>query len=128
MALTVSYSETRFIQKIFFDWVSDAAGVCTGNSKKLSGRIARVTFVPSGTATPTNNYKLKLLDEDSFDVLMGYGEAGLSDTNTTAVIPRIGDAVGGVPSYPVVIDGKLTVNVSNAGNAKAGRVTLYLER
>lgn len=128
MAVTVTYSETRFIQKINMSWTSDVAGAATGSTKKISGRIVRVTIVPSGVDVPTENYTLLINDADNIDVLMGYGAAGLSATLSRTIVPRINDAVLGQPSYPVVVDGNLSFVIAGAGNTKSGTVSIYIER
>lgn len=126
--VSVSYSESRLVQKVNIAWTSNASGDATVDTKKLSGKVSRVTFIPSGVSVPTAGYTVRLNDNDGVDILLGYGLAGLSATATVTVVPMINDAVLGQPSYPVVIDGLLSFTVANSGNATSGIVSLYLER
>lgn len=49
---TITYSETRTVQKVTMDWLSDASGdVDTTHTKHLSGILERVVFIPDGGAT-----------------------------------------------------------------------------
>jgi len=123
--VTITYSETRTVKKVTFDWTSDAAGDATADSKALSGQILRVCFVPdSGGTQPTDLYDVVLNDADGLDVLQGLG-ANLSNTTASNVVPIVTDGTAG-NAAPVAIDGVLSLSVSNAGNAKGGKVILYL--
>lgn len=126
--LAVTYSETRAVKKINMLWISDGAGAVSGSTKKVSGRVVRVTIVPSIVDVPTENYTMQINDADGIDILMGYGSAGLSATIKRTIVPRINDAVLGQPSYPVVIDGNLSFVVAGAGALKAGTVSIYIEQ
>ena len=126
--LVTTYSESRIIQKVNFNWTSNASGDCSGDSKRVSGKILRATFIPSGSAVPTDGYTARINDNDGMDVLMGYGAAGLSATITRTIIPMVNDAVLGQPSYPIAVDGLLSLVVAGAGNVRSGVVSLYIER
>lgn len=125
MAVTVSYSETRRVQKVTLTWVSDGAGAASGSTKKVSGNVYRVVFIPSSLTAPTENYTAILTDTDGVDVLMGYGGLGLSATITRSVVPMEMDTAG-QPAFPFVVDGVLTLTIAGAGNTKAGTVILYI--
>lgn len=126
MAITISYSETRVIKRVVFDWVSDASGDATVQTKDLSGKISRITFSPdSGGTQPTDNYTALIEDEDAIDVTVGYGGAGLSNASASSIVPMLSVVSSG--DSRIVIDGKLTLTIAGAGNAKGGTVTIYLE-
>ena len=121
MSVTFSDSNTQTIRKYTISWTSDASGNATANTIVLSGSIARINFVPgSGDTQPTDLYDLTLKDSDGIDILLGSG-ADLSNTIATTIIPLIS-------SNKIVINEKLAIAVSNAGNAKTGTVTLYINR
>ena len=119
-SITFLYSETRTFKKVTFDWLSDASGDVSGNlSKVLSGIIERIVFVPDGGGTaPTALYDVLLNDVEGVDVLNGAG-ANLSATVTTQAGPAL---TGGQMAF----DDALDLVVSNAGNAKGGKVFIYI--
>lgn len=123
--VTITYDETETVRKIKLDWLSSAGGAADGVTKKLSGQILRVIFKPDAAGTqPTDLYDVVLNDEESVDVLAGLG-ANLSNANTTQVVPVVTDGNNGNMA-PMAVSDKLTLAVTNAGNAKGGEITLYL--
>lgn len=110
-----------------FDWVSDASGDATLPSQvPVSGAIARVVFVPSASDAPSANYDVTLTDADGIDVLAGQG-ADLSETDASHVCPGVPLTDGTTTSVLLtVVDSILTLNVSNAGDTKAGKVVVYV--
>ena len=123
-SIAIIQSGSRTVKKLELDWLCDASGNVNGvDTEAISGEILRVTFTPDGGGTaPTNLYDVTLDDEDGIDVLNGKG-ANLSNTTTTSIAPLYGD--GTTTNRPVAVDGKLTLDVSNAGNAKGGIVAVY---
>ena len=127
--VVVNYSESRLIQKVTISWTTNASGDATIDTKRLSGRVVRASFIPSGVDVPTASYTVRINDNDGIDILSGYGLAGLSATNSTTVTPMAVDSILGQPSsYPFVIDGVLSVTVGSAGANTSGRISLYIER
>ena len=114
------------VVKHTFDWVSAADGSATlPSGLAVSGQILRVVIDP-GAVTPTNLYDRTLTDSDSVDVLAGQG-ANLSDTATLSICPGTPLKDGTTTSViPTVVDGILTLNVTNAGDTKAGKVVVYV--
>jgi len=115
------------VVKHTFDWVSSGGGAATVPSGlAITGKIERVVFIPSASAIPTTLYDVTLTDENGIDVLAGQG-ANLSETTASSVCPgtalKDGTTVGVVQT---VVDGILTLNVTNAGASKAGQVILYV--
>lgn len=107
--------------KVLLDWLSDSSA---GNGTfvldgKYSGKLKWAAFKPdSGGSAPTNLYDITITTADGLDILIGSG-ADLSGTTTKVVAET---ALG------VMVDDTLTMNLSNAGNAKGGLVWLFLER
>jgi len=119
MAGTVVTTEETFgtIKKIKFAWTSSAGGAADATTVAgFSGAIERLVTVPDGTDVPTDNYDVVVNDEDGNDVLMAAGQ-NRSSTVTQQVLAS---------SLGVVANDKLTLGVTNAGNAKKGTVYLYL--
>lgn len=128
MGWSVSYRQYGTdIVKHTFDWVSDGSGNATlPSSIAVSGQIVRVVFIPSASAAPTSLYDVTLTDADSMDVLAAQG-ANLSATVTSHVCPGTPLKDGTTTSVlPLVVDSVLTLNVSNAGASKAGKVVVYV--
>lgn len=128
MGWSVSYRQYGTdIVKHTFDWVSDGSGNATlASSLVVSGQIHRVVFVPSASAAPTTLYDVTLTDADSVDVLAGQG-ADLSEAVASSLCPGTPLTDGTTTSVlPTVVDSVLTLNVSNAGAAKAGKVVVYV--
>lgn len=115
----------REIKTVSWAWISDGAGAANGvDTIALSGEILRVVTNP-GSPAPTDNYDIVILDADGADVLGGLGAN--RDTATTEEFVPVLETVVGSNSYAsrVVISSLLTLQVTNAGNAKQGTVTLY---
>jgi hypothetical protein len=128
MSWDVSYRENGSdVVKHRVSWTSDGSGDASEVSpQSVSGQIERVVFVPSATAAPTNLYDIVLTDEHGLDVLGGQG-ANLSNSASSHVCPGTPLKDGTTTSVrPMVVDGALTLTVSNAGASKAGEVILYV--
>ena len=97
------------------DWVSAADGTASGDLGNVyNGVTYNVVFVPSATAPPTALYNVTITDDFGLDILAG-GGAGRSATAKERVTPT-----------PIQYHGNLTLNVSNAGDTKAGSIYLYV--
>lgn len=119
--IVLSDSATNIIRKYTINWTSSVGGAADGTTVVLSGAIERVNFVPDGTDVPTNGYTVTLTDTDGIDVLQGIGALGLSDTVATTAIPMISN-------NKIVINDALTVTIAGAGNAKKGKISLYISK
>lgn len=115
------------VVKHTFAWVSNSSGNATLSSGiAISGEIQRVVFVPSAAASPTALYDVTLTDEDGIDVFAGQGE-NLSATVALSVCPGTPFKDGTtIFERSTVVDSILTLNVSNAGDSKAGKVVVYV--
>lgn len=119
MVVTTTVSRPQSVTKITYDWLSDDAdGTATGaTATAIDGVLIGLTTVPDGGgAAPTDNYDVTVTDADGHDVLLGAG--GDRDTANTEHVTGASLAASAASV--------LTVNVSNAGNANAGLVILYI--
>lgn len=128
---TMSFTPTQRggITRIVIDWLSDdATGAVSGISPVLSGFLIKGQTDP-GAVAPDDNYDIILTDPESVNVLLlSHDDLLNRDTaNTEEVYFALQpDAATTVAAYPVVSEA-LTVAVTNAGNAKAGQIILYLQ-
>lgn len=121
MAGTVTLTETNRIsriQKIKWAWTSTAGGaadqVTTG---KYYGRVVALVTIPAAAGSaPTDDYDITITDSEGYDVMQAAG-ANRDTANTETAVPA---------AYSVAF-GALTLNVTNAGNAKGGTAILYIE-
>lgn len=117
MAVTITEETFGAVKKIAFVWTSDAAGAASGTTDGVySGSVERLVTVPDGVAAPTDLYDIVVNDEDDTDVLMGAGANRATATTQQVLASSLG----------IVANDKLSLAVSNAGNAKQGTVYLYI--
>lgn len=116
-SVTITYSSTRPAMKsVTWTWTSDASGDVSGtDTKTLSGEAVKWVTNP-GAAAPTDDYDVVVNDEDSADVAVGV-LADRDTANTEAAYPAAN-------TYHA-FDSKLSIVVSNAGNAKGGTLTMF---
>lgn len=125
MAITDTFEGGSY-RKISIPWTSDSGGAATvamvaGTDKPIFGFIVQVEFV-QGT-TPTTGYDVTLTNSNGTDVLLGAGANIASASNS--IVPITYNSV----MNPVMcVSDLLTLNVTNAGNAKSGTVVLYVKR
>ena len=96
-------------------WTSDASGNCDAGVVHIDGQLQRVVTDPSGTAAPTDDYDITLVDEDGYDI--AGGQLANRDTANTETV---------VLTAALLHYGNVTVTVANAGNAKSGTIKLYV--
>ena len=117
---TVTVTEETFgsIKKIAWAWTSDGSGVVSGTltTHAYTGALERLVTDPDGTAAPTDNYDVTILDEDGTDILMGAG----ADRDTANIEQVLRTSLG------VVANDTLELRIAAAGAAKSGVVWLYL--
>lgn len=114
------------------DWVSTSGGSVsfTGSRAVVGIGPLRAWTIPSASAAPTDNYDVTLKDDLAVDVLNG-GGANRDTANTeelTAGAPLMAgsDGPNSAPMYRA-LNGVLTLDVSNAGNAKEGSVVIRMK-
>ncbi len=118
MAGTVTTVEVKVfsIKRVTFTWESSAGGAADATTTDVfDGKLLAVTTDPDATA-PTDNYDVEVQDADGRDLLLGAGA-----NRDTAVTEFIKGADLGA-----VAGSKLTLAVTNAGNAKKGVVVVWL--
>lgn len=106
-------------KKIVAAWTSDnATGAVSGTTTAaFDGAIIGLTTIPgAGAAAPDDNYDVAITDVDGHDVLLGAG-ANRDTLNTEHVTSATLACVAG---------SKLTVAITNAGNANTGTVILWV--
>ena len=116
---TVVAAEETFgtVKKITFAWTSTAGGAADAPTvATFSGKIEALVTIPDAVDAPTTLYDVTVTDADGVDVLAGAG-ANRSATATELVLAS---------SLGIVANDLLTVNITNAGAAKKGRVVVYL--
>ncbi len=123
-AQEVTLTETTHtsVKRVYWDWLcTDAGVVLSATTKTYDGLLERAVFIPDnpggGGTQPTNAYDITITDADGVDVLAGLG----ADTTNNATVVKT-HANG----LTAVAGSILTLNVSNAGNAKGGITILYL--
>lgn len=109
----------KLVQRIVFDWTSSSGGAADATFL-LKGFILKFVTDPDNTAAPTDNYDLSIVDEDGADVLIGQGADRDTATTETVYPAQSGGAI------PVFHAGTVTFTIANAGNAKAGRVVMWV--
>lgn len=139
-SMTFSYDEGHDgaggrgrIKKLIADWVSDDSnGTASGTTRKIVGRLIKIVTDP-GSAAPTDNYNVTIVDPKSVNVVAGCQNAadlGTRHTTTTQetylYLENADDTPIGTSLFPVVCDA-LTIGVANAGNSKTGQIILYYE-
>lgn len=106
-------------RKIVWAWTSgdgaEGGTVTKATANAYDGKIVGLTTDPGATA-PTDNYDITITDADGHDVLLGAG-ADRDTANTEHVAEASLGAVAG---------SVLTLNVTNAGDAKIGTVILWI--
>ena len=121
MAGTVTLTEQTvgLLKKVTFAWVSDAAGAADKVTTNIfSGEVVRAVHIPdSGGTQPTDLYDVDVNDADGADLLHG-NAANISNAAPTETAPK--DGLGALEKS------KLTLAVTNAGNAKGGKTILYI--
>lgn len=121
MAGTVTTTEIIHapVKKVVFDWISSAGGAADAiTTAVLTGRVIYAAQLPASAGTqPTDAYDVTVVDADGVDVLKGLG-ANLS--NAAGTYKADSDGLG------AVVESKLTLAVTNAGNAKAGKTILFI--
>lgn len=119
VSITESSNPKTAIKRVIWDWACTDGGIVTGSvtTEKYTGQVVRLVTNPdASTSNPTDNYDVQVLDSDGGDVLMGAG-ADRDTANTEQVLAS---------SLGYVYDSTLTLEITNAGDAKSGLVILYI--
>lgn len=121
MAGTVTVTERTHtsVKLIEFDWLSDASGDATATTTKAyDGEVLALATDPDASpADPSVDYDVEITDDQGLDILAGAG----ADRSATAV-----EYVTDQATLGAVAGSKLNLAVSNAGNATAGVVWVWI--
>lgn len=124
MAAEVTLTEETFgvIKKIKWAWKAHTDGKVAKTTPKASttktynGELVRLVTIPDSTTAPTDNYDIKIYDDDGVDVLVGAG----ADRDSAATEQVLAENLG------VVANDKLTLEIENAGSGAKGTTILYI--
>ena len=108
-------------QSIVWTWTSDIGGAATIQTTQFYNGIPIQVIFDHNTDTgtkPTTAYDVTITNEEGYDILGGNG-ANLSSTGAD-VYKHHSDGMG------MAVYSQLTLNVSNAGASKGGKVALFL--
>lgn len=124
--VTPTYRSSQDIKWVQWDWTSDSGGAANGTlTRSLSGQVMMIVTDPDGGAVPTDNYDVVINDEHGLDVAAGY-LANRDTANVERVFPTLETIISSYGyGYQPVFNGKLELQVTNAGNAKKGVVRMY---
>jgi len=112
------------VTKVTIPWTSDASAGSVGEIavELPAGTLLRLRTDP-GSAAPTDNYDITLLDAiGGADVLGGVG-ANRDTTNTEIAVP-----VEGTYFRPWIAGGDYYPTIAAAGNEKTGTIELFIAR
>ncbi len=118
MSVTITPRWGKGVTLVKFDWVSETQSATGTTEFAYSGKVLELVTDP-GSAAPSDNYDVDIVDSDGVDVLAGQGQ-NRHTTTTQYVVDSDSTPLG------VVCDSILTLNIGTAGDAKTGTVYLYL--
>ena len=118
MAVTITEVKHGSVTEIKFAWTSAAGGTTSGTTVNYyNGKVIGLTTVPgTGASEPTELYDLTVTDRRSRDVLENEGANKSNLTTEYVAAPNLG----------MVVESRLTINVSNAGNTNSGTAYVYI--
>jgi hypothetical protein len=118
--VTVVEKTRGALKEVRWVWVSATSGAADlVTTNKYTGTIVAAYQIPDGGGTqPTAAYDVTITNADSVDVLAGLG-ADLSQSAMTTKTYK--DGLGSM------VDSTLTLNVTNAGDAKGGKTIIYIQ-
>lgn len=115
--VTVSEETVGSVKKVVFTWTSSAGGAADATTTyAYNGAILRLITIPDSGTAPTALYDITVVDEDGVDVLAGAG----ADRSATATEQVATTSLG------VVANDKLTLHITNAGNANKGTTIVLI--
>lgn len=129
MAGTVTVSKeviggnpVKTVQKVSVSWTSDASGNAD-TTLNLFGYLLKAVTDPDGTAAPTDNYDITIV-QNGVDMAGGVlADRSTSNNQVVYGIVKNGTDVSQIPPF---LAGDHTFTVANAGNAKSGLCILYI--
>jgi hypothetical protein len=115
------FAEVASRMKIIVDWTSDASGDVVSDPIDAIGFVYEIERVPGAlgipaTNPPTASYNLWIKDPYGYNL---FDPA----TNGSAT-----DAQRDLSEVPMWVDDYMTINITAAGNAKQGRLIIWIDR
>jgi len=108
-----------------YEWTSHStAGTVSNKLDNAGGHITKIVTNPDGTAAPTANYDITLVDADSLDVALGT-LANRHTSTTEVVYPTVAGSAANNTDVRASFAGKLTLTIADAGNSKKGVIAIY---
>ena len=127
--LTVTATGGQF-SKIEWNWTADSSGNAIGaTSDVVPGLLYSATTTPDTVAVPTDNYDAVIYNQ--FPAVSGADNVLTTDLAAGTLANRDNvnkELVEIWPSYLKQVSGKIRIQISNAGNAKKGRIVLIIYR
>lgn len=110
------------VSTVTCEWTSNSSGTFT-DSFKIRGTITKANFIPDkGATAPTDQYDVTITDEYGNNILEVDGTNLGSDLSGTSNVTY---SMTSDPVLCVSVAGELTINVSNAGASKGGKIVIY---
>jgi hypothetical protein len=102
-------------------WTSTSGGAVNGNQfRTIHGRVSQIRIVPgTGGTQPSDNYDVTLIDPAGIDLL---NASGVDQSNS------VGEYFMMDPPIHVTTQNLLDLVITNAGSAKTGTVTVWVQR
>ena len=122
-SITLTEKTHKNVRKVTWQWTAHTDGkVATTTTNAVTtqaytGMLERLVTVPDGTTAPSDNYTVKVYDEDDVDVLM----AAATANRDTATTEQVAASNLGPVAYST-----LTLYVEGAGSGGKGTVHLYI--
>jgi hypothetical protein len=113
---------SKVVQKFTIDWTSDGSGNAT-ETVNLFGFLLKAVTDPDGTAAPTDNYDITLV-QNGVDMVGGI--LADRDTANNEIVYGLVKNGTDIAPLPPFLAGEHTFTVANAGASKSGRVILYI--
>lgn len=126
--VTVVDQTVGVVSMIKYSWVTGDGAQAhvappTASSEWYNGQIVEFAISPDATAQPDDDFDITITDTNDLDVLLGNG-MNLDEATTEYVINGV---VGTSTKFlGWVANSTLTLNVTNAGTGKTGRVYLFI--
>jgi len=123
--VTISGKTISAVERLKFEWTcttgGEAGDTTTGS---YDGLVYRVIVDPgTSNSEPTADYDIAVNDSDGYDIFNGL----LADSSSGTTVQYGINTTGGATYTPITaVSSKLTLAVTNAGNAKSGEVIIYI--
>lgn len=113
------HNGSKYIE-VIIDWAAtDAGAVSYAIPGIYEGLLWKCVIIPdSGDTAPAAGYDVTITDADGLDILCGGG----ADCSATAAEYISASDLG------VVVNSALTLTIAAAGDAKGGKIYLFIER